>query len=125
MRVLIVEDSSLIQERLVKAVSSIPEVSEVLVARTLKEASEVIEKEPLDAITLDLRLPDGSGLVLLERIAKVQQAGKVIVLTNFPYQEYRQYCERFGVFRFLDKSDEFDKLSQTIRELMEKKKNMA
>ena len=125
MRVLIVEDSSLIKERLFKTVSSIPGVSEVLLARTLKEASEMIETEALDVITLDLRLPDGSGIVLLDRIAEKEQAGKVIVLTNFPYQEYRQYCERFGVFRFLDKSEEFDRLSQTILELMEKNKGLA
>jgi DNA-binding NarL/FixJ family response regulator len=117
MRVLVVEDSALILERLVASISSLPEVSEVLTARTLREAEKRLAKDTMDVVTLDLRLPDGSGISLLERLQTIGRTGNVIVITNFPYPEYRKRCEQLGVHRFFDKSEDFDKLGETIREI--------
>ncbi|HWL39082.1 MAG TPA: response regulator [Gemmatimonadaceae bacterium] len=67
-RILIVEDSTLVTD----AYKVLFEESgyEVSSARTVSEAIEAGLKVPIDLMLLDLRLPDGSGIEVLEALRK-------------------------------------------------------
>jgi DNA-binding response OmpR family regulator len=54
---------------------------DVVVATSVAEASAVID-EPLDAVILDLMLPDGSGEALLERVRQRSATVPVAVTTG-------------------------------------------
>jgi DNA-binding response OmpR family regulator len=63
-RLLIIEDDRLLRDHLVRATSGSPEWS-VLAAGNLAAARAQLAKHAIDAVFLDLGLPDGDGLNLI------------------------------------------------------------
>jgi len=78
-KVLIVEDSALMGKVLSDALGRARNLKVVSVAKDSREAWEMIKVHSPDVITLDLMLPDGSGLDLLERIMAEKPTPVVVV----------------------------------------------
>jgi DNA-binding NarL/FixJ family response regulator len=68
-------------------------------------------------VILDIRMPGGSGIDVLENIKKTNAAPVVIVLTNYPYPQYRKKCMALGAEYFFDKTTEFEKVTEVIENL--------
>ncbi len=68
-------------------------------------------------VILDIRMSDGSGIDVLPEIKKGNQSPLVIVLTNYPYPQYRRKCIEAGADFFFDKSTEFDKVTEVLRHM--------
>ena len=81
-------------------------------AENVTKAIGVIQSLKPDAVILDIRLPDGSGIDVLKSIKQSSSTILVIVLTNYPDQVYRQKCLQAGADFFLDKSREFDQIPE-------------
>jgi len=56
---------------------------EVLEAGTLKKARQYIEESKADICVLDIKLPDGNGLSLLDEVVKMSWQPKFIVITAY------------------------------------------
>jgi DNA-binding NarL/FixJ family response regulator len=120
-RVFITDDSRIVREHLVTMLDELTGVEIVGQAETVVEAISAIGKLQPDVVILDIRMPDGSGIDVLQTIKQDEPAPVVIVLTNYPYPAYRQKCLQAGADFFLDKSTEFDQ----IPELFERYKQSA
>lgn len=118
MRVLIADDSAVVVKRLVTLLSELPEVEIVGEAQTCGEATANIVLLQPDVVILDIRMPDGSGIDVLETAKKTTPAPLVMMLTNFPYPQYREKCLRAGADFFFDKSTEFDQMLGAFRSLL-------
>lgn len=70
-----------------------------------------------DVVILDIKLPDGSGIALLEAIKRLAPATIVTMLTNYPSDQFRQRCLAAGADFFLDKSTEFEEIPAILRRL--------
>ncbi len=114
---LIVDDSAVIRHRLVSMLSEIPGVQLVGEASGAVEGAELIRSEHPDAVILDIRMPDRSGIGLLEDIKNDPERPTIIILTNYPYSAYQKRCMELGARHFFDKSTEFTKLETVVREL--------
>lgn len=110
-RVFIVDDSSMIRERLVTLLDELIGVEIVGQAHTAAAAIADIQRLKPDAVILDIRLPDDNGLTVLKNIKRGEVTPVVIVLTNHAYPAYRRQCRQAGAEYFLDKSAEFDQIS--------------
>jgi|SRR5579859_8095027 len=120
MRVFIVDDSSVILERLTLLLHDIPGIDLVGHATDVPQAVQrVLETNP-DALVLDLHMPGGTGLDVLRAIRPVRPGIHVLVFTNYSQDEYRQRCLTAGAEYFLDKSTEFEKIPSILRELAQK-----
>ena len=113
-KVFIADDSRIVQEHLVTMFDELAEVEIVGQAETVSEAISAIGKLRPDVVILDIRMPDGSGIDVLQTIKQDEPAPAVIVLTNYPYPAYRQKCLQAGADFFLDKSTEFDQIPELI-----------
>jgi len=111
-RVFIVDDSLIVREHLVTMLDDLTEVEVVGQAETVTKAISAIGKLQPDLVILDIRMPDGSGIDVLQTIKQDEPAPIVIVLTNYPYPAYRQKCLQAGADFFLDKSTEFDQIPE-------------
>jgi DNA-binding NarL/FixJ family response regulator len=49
----------------------------------------------------------------------------VLICTNYPYPQYREECIAAGANYFLDKSAEFEKIPEILRDLTKKARNGA
>lgn len=67
-------------------------VCEVVWVRSLTEAKEVLKQQSFDLIILDIGLPDGSGLELLEEIEQGVQAPKIVIFSA--YDVAQEYAEK-------------------------------
>ena len=117
LRVLVVEDSRRVTERLRELLDQIPEVETVgAVESELEAVSSLAEVAP-DVLILDLHLKQGTGFGVLRGIPASLPRPTVVVLTNFALPQYRLQVESFGVEYFLDKAREYDRLPDILREI--------
>jgi YesN/AraC family two-component response regulator len=114
---LIVDDSAVIRRRLISMLSEIPGVKLVGEAAGAVEGAELIRNEHPDVVILDIRMPDRSGIGLLEDIKHDPERPTIIILTNYPYTAYQKRCMELGASHFFDKSSEFTELETVVREL--------
>lgn len=114
--VLIVDDSSLIRQRLIALLNGLDGVEVTGEAETAVHGLESVHALNPDVVTIDLTMPGGSGLKLLEEIRKLDKAPMTIVLTNYPYPEFRKRCAELGVDFFLNKASEIQRLPQILEE---------
>lgn len=117
MQVFIADDSAVICERLVTVIAETPGVELAGQARDTTEATRSILKLRPDAVILDVRMPPGSGVDVLQTIKRLAPPPKVIVLTNYPYPQYRKRCMDAGADYFLDKSADFEKLEPLLKRI--------
>jgi DNA-binding NarL/FixJ family response regulator len=110
-RVLLVDDSVIVRERLTLLLSDLPHVEVVGEVDDAPQALELIRRRKPDVVILDIHLPHGSGLELLPDIKREFPAMTVIMLTNYPYPQYRAKCLANGADFFFDKSTEFQKIA--------------
>jgi DNA-binding NarL/FixJ family response regulator len=114
MRVLIADDSSVVRERLVSMLSECPDVEIVGVAKNAREAVEAIQDRRPDVAILDIRMPGGGGIRVLQEVKRTYPDLKVIMLTNYPYSQFRKKCFDAGADFFFDKSSEFENLPRVL-----------
>jgi DNA-binding NarL/FixJ family response regulator len=107
MKVYVVEDSDAICERIVRMVNEIKNADVVGTTDMVSSAIRGIEKCLPDVVILDIQLLDGNGFTVLQYIKEKMLAIKVIVLTNFNSDQYRNLAQRYGADAFLDKSNDF------------------
>ena len=113
--VLIADDSRVLQERLAALLADIEGVKIVGQTFDTDETIQSIQELRPNVIILDIRMPGGGGIRVLEEVKRGTFLPMVIVLTNCPYPQYRKKCMEEGASFFLDKSTEFEKVIDILR----------
>ncbi len=113
----IVDDSEIIRERLVNKIRKNDSYNVIWQAENAESTYiSCSEAEPA-VLILDIQLPDGSGIDVLEKIKTDNSSIKVIMLTNYPSLPFRKKCIEAGADYFFDKSTEFEKVFDVLKEL--------
>lgn len=113
----IVDDSKMMRERLTESLADIAGVKIAGQSGDPAEALEGIKKLQPDVVILDIRLPGISGIDMLKNIKRSPAAPIVIMITNYPYRQYRQACMRAGADYFFSKIDEFEMIRKTLERI--------
>jgi DNA-binding NarL/FixJ family response regulator len=113
--VFIVEDTAQTCQELVELLTSLPGFKVVGQAASVQEAIDGIERTTPEAVTLDISLPDGSGVEVLKHIRRLRADIFVVVLTGNPYEALQTTCRRLGAAAVLDK---FNGLAQAADVLL-------
>ena len=117
MRILIADDSKIYRTYMIDLLSRIEGIEIAGQAEDSPSAVEAIERLKPDVAILDIRMPGGDGILALETIKRNTVNPKTIMFTNYPYPQYRKKCMDAGADYFFDKSTEFEKLVETLKEL--------
>jgi len=123
MKVFIADDSPILRERLKTMLSDFPEVEISGQAKDTPEAIKFIKELKPDIVILDIRMPGGSGIEVLQSIKKDRPDIKVIVFTNYPYPQYRKKCMNLGADFFFAKATESEEVPKVIEQLLKNAKN--
>jgi len=115
MDVFVVDDSAAMRQRLTAALEEVPGVHVVGWADGADEATATIRRLRPHLVVLDLKLAQGSGLFVLEAIRRLDPPPTVIVLTNYPHEQYRTRCAELGADFFFDKAAGLDSLLEACR----------
>ena len=117
MKVLIVDDSKIVCKGLRQMLTNITDVEIVGQAHNTGEAFTAITELKPDVVILDIRLPGKSGIEFLKDIRAKKLPIRVIMLTNYPYPQYRKKCEELGADYFFDKVTEIEEIPKVIEEM--------
>ncbi len=118
-RVLVVDDSPLVQRVLARALSQ--HGYDCRAAETGAEAIEKIECCSVDAVLLDLGLPDIPGMQVLDRLKAISPTTEVIILTgNASLHSAVEAIDR-QVFAYLEKPVLPDQIVGTLHRAIEKR----
>src|SRR4030043_1647008 len=122
MKVFLVDDSTIVLEKLAAMISGIEGVEITGQARNEHDAIQSIVKLKPDVVILDIRLNGGgNGMNVLKRIKKENPPPIVIMLTKHPYPQYRSKCKELGADYFFDKVTEIEKIYDTFKQLLSDK----
>ena len=116
-KVLVVEDSPVIRERLVALIADLPNIDIVGQAADGFNAQTLFRQHRPDAVVLDIQLPGINGLDLLAEFKVKDPACIVIVLTTYAFKEVRNRCAALGADHFFDKAMEFERVTEVLRTL--------
>ncbi len=105
MRLLIVDDSALLQERLRTAIVRINRQVEIMPAYNCAEARELFGAGHPDTAILDISLPDGNGMNLLEEFRSQSPTLRILMMTNNSNIQIKRSCFEKGADDFFDKMD--------------------
>ena len=111
--ILVVEDEPTLTELFRDELSQ--EGYEVRVARTVRAASEYLTRETPDLVILDIKLPDGSGLSLLEKIRKKREDLPIFICSAYDSfkKDYAVWANK--VTDYIVKPFKFKELKEKIK----------
>lgn len=115
MKIFIADDSAIVRERLITMFSEMEGIEVIGTAQRGNEAIECIQELKPDVVILDIRMPGGNGIDVLQSIKKENPDLMVIMLTNYPYPQYRKKCMKAGADYFFDKATEFKEVPKILK----------
>jgi len=112
MKVLLVDD----EEEFVKTLSERIKMRQLKpdVALDGEQALKMMDKDLPDVMVLDLKMPGIDGMEVLRRTKKAYPGVQIVMLTGHGSDEDEKEAQRLGVFEYLQKPVEFEKLILTI-----------
>jgi len=113
-RVLIIDNSAAVRQRLLDLIRVSNGVERVWQAADAAAALALARTQPLDVVIVDLALGADSGLDLIRQLRAEQARTVLIVLTNSSTDAHRQECLRRGAHFFFDKSHDFERAIAVI-----------
>jgi DNA-binding NarL/FixJ family response regulator len=113
-RLAIVDDHPIVLSGLEAALGTVEEIDVVAQGSNIADARAILERDDIDVVLLDVRLPDGNGIELLARPGRPARPA-IIVLSSFRNRQYVAAAIRFGAQGFLLKSTPLLELVDAIR----------
>ena len=117
MKILVVDDEKIILQGIVRLLKSNPLVDDVYWAEDAFIALDFLKGHQVDAVVTDIRMPDGTGLELLQECRGIQPDVKSVILSGYGEFEYAQKALRLGSFDFLTKPVDFSQLTAIFLKL--------
>jgi YesN/AraC family two-component response regulator len=90
----------------------------VITAGSAAEASRVLEQEQVHLLITDIRMPEITGLTLVEDAQAKGASPVVIIISGHAVFEYAHHAIRLGVFQYLLKPLEKRKLLETVEQAL-------
>ena len=106
----------MIVEKLCGLLTELGSFNTVSKAYNYSEALEKLSTDKFDIVLLDTQLQGKNGFELLSFIKSNFPETKTIMLTNQTSAFYRDKSERIGTDHFIDKSSEFEKVVEIIKD---------
>lgn len=78
------------------------------------ELFEVVRRNAVDVVVLDLRLRERSGLEILARLRREYPHVPALVLSSHPEEQYALYCLRAGARGYVQKDATADEILEAI-----------
>ncbi len=117
LKILIIDDSAIIRDRLTDMLTELDDVEIVGGAKSALNGLDLVRSRNPDLVILDIKMPGLSGLEIISEIKRTSPLPCLVILTNYPYNSYRVRCKELGADYFFDKSTEFDEVISIITEI--------
>lgn len=117
-RLLIIDDEEKLRQLLKRII--LLEGFDVAEAGTLKEGKKIMDKENIDVILCDVKLPDGNGVDFVKQVKQEHPAAEIILLTAYGNVPDGVQAMRNGAFDYIMKGDDNDKIIPLLHRAFDK-----
>jgi DNA-binding NtrC family response regulator len=116
--ILIIDDEEKLRELLARIISL--EGFTVLQAGTLKAGKKILQKEQVDVLLCDVKLPDGNGVTVLHEIRPEFPFTEIILLTAYGNIADGVQAMKNGAFDYITKGDDNNRIIPLLYRALEK-----
>ncbi len=120
MKILVVDDERVVREGCQRVLSG--KGFEVLTAENGQAALDVLAREPIGIILLDLKMPVMSGEELLEKTSELYPGIPVIIITGHGTIDTAVECMKQGAYDFITKPFQLEQFLLTINRAVDKRR---
>lgn len=114
-KILLIDDDELILSVIKKIIQE--RGLEVKTAKNIREAKDRLKAIPFDICFVDIRLPDGNGLSLLEDIKKLSSFPKIIIMSGETLDD--EIKKILSEFLFVPKPFDLTIIHKILEEILE------
>jgi two-component system response regulator PilR (NtrC family) len=118
--VLVIDDEEIIREALEALLTS--EGYRVIAVPTGQAGVDTAGSRPIDAVLLDLMLPDKNGIEVLEEIRRIDDELPVIMVTAFGTIDSAVAATKQGAFHYFTKPFKHDEVLAVLRNAVERRR---
>ncbi|MBC8198162.1 MAG: hypothetical protein H8E60_09780 [Candidatus Marinimicrobia bacterium] len=123
MNVLIIENSKILKERYTRLLSSINSIEMLTLSALTDQSFDFIKNLNPEVIIIAQELVTSIKINLIQKIKENNSKTIIISLCSKPFPQINEKYKEFGADYILDKSTEFNKLSEIFKELNSKYTN--
>jgi two-component system response regulator AtoC len=116
-RILVVDDEKLVRWALTQKCAEFG--YQTLEAENGEAALRVLQNDSVDAVLLDVHLPDLSGIEVLEKLKQAGETRSIVMMTADPQLDDVKAALRLGAYDFVSKPINFEELSVTLQNALE------
>jgi len=120
LKVYIADDSVVVREKLKEALEEPGSIKVVGESGDAAQAITEIRRLEPQVTIIDFRMPGGGGLPVLQDLKACTPDRVAIILTSFPFPQYRQACLAAGADYFFDKTKDIQQMTDILIELASK-----
>lgn len=116
--ILIVEDHALTRFALSASLKDEDFIEQIFEAKDAYEAYDILEKEKINVVLMDLGLPGIDGIAATNAIKKKYSDIKIIIITSHNEEKEVQKCMQSGINAYCSKDIKPDKLITLIKDVI-------
>jgi len=120
-RVLLADDHRIVREGLKQVLADAPEIEIATEATSGAEVLAAVRASggppALHVVLLDIAMPDGDGLDVLQALRKGWPTLPVLMLSTYPERQYAVRCIRLGAAGYLNKGADPDDMIAAVRKV--------
>ena len=120
-RLLIGDDHRIVREGLKQVLADAPDMCIAGEAHSGADVLEQVRKlggtDGLDLVLLDIAMPQGDGLEVLQILRRAYPALPVLMLSTYPEKQYAVRCIKLGAGGYLNKSADPDDMVAAVRKV--------
>ncbi len=116
-RILIIDDHSIIREGLKRILGLEEDLEVVGTARDSEEGLRFLQENPVEIVLLDISMPGRSGLEIIQEIGILQPDARIIMLSMHMEEQLVLKALQSGARGYLTKENVSDELLKAIRKV--------
>ncbi len=120
-KILIGDDHRIVREGLKQVLADAPDIDVVAEAETgpqvLQRVADWGGSSGLNAVLLDIAMPERDGMDVLQALKKAWPALPVLMLSTYPENQYAVRCIKLGAAGYLNKSAHPDDMIAAVRKV--------
>lgn len=117
-KILVVDDHALLRRGVMQVLAEDFAQATILESGTGQEALDLIRDQEMDAIVLDINLPDKNGVEVLKEMMQMHPTVPVLVLSMYAEEQYGLRVLKAGASGFLSKESAPEELVTAIKKIL-------
>ena len=117
MRIFVADDQVVVREGIKRIIADTSDMVVVGEAKASQDIVAQVKAQPVDVVILDVSLPGGNGLEVLQDLKQAQPWVPVLVFSSHPEYHYAVRAFKAGAKGYLTKDSQPEELLQALRKV--------